>query len=79
MRKVITKERGWVKVEDEMPPMCINILFSDGDYVYMGWLEHYSFGEEPIFYNCADHYDGWPEGITHWMELPLAPNKNGKD
>jgi len=67
----------WIKIEDEKPKPFIDILFSDGKYIYLGWpeIEIYNTDEILSFF----YYDGrtpqWLSNITHWMHLPKLPEK----
>lgn len=66
----------WIKVEDQRPKTCVDILFTDGKEIYKGWLETYELEEDPLFYsNKSGFSEHWPENITHWMKLPKLPSK----
>jgi hypothetical protein len=68
----------WIPVEDERPPFCGDILFTDGQKIYFGWLETYERLEEPCFVakTSGVREDSSPEGITHWMRLPALPKSD---
>lgn len=68
----------WIKVEDKRPKPCEDILFTDGEKVYKGWLETHEFGENAVFYNDTHdvlNVEHWPEEVTHWMPLPDVPKE----
>lgn len=67
---------NWIEIEKERPRCCDDILFSDGQKIYMGWLETCEPEEDLSFYSIARHSrwsDSSPENITHWMPLPKLP------
>jgi len=63
----------WKDVKEKRPKACEDILFTDGEKVYKGWLETWEIEEELMFYNVQGSNNDqpyWPENITHWMPLP---------
>jgi hypothetical protein len=70
--------RQWVPMTREWPCVCRDILFTDGEEIYFGWLETYEPGEDPCFVAKISNprQDSSPDGITHWMPLPKLPNKD---
>ena len=65
----------WISVEDKIPIVCVDILFTDGENIYKGWLETYEDCEDLLFYNegGSRNAESWPHDITHWMHLPNLP------
>lgn len=66
----------WIALEDKIPGLCVDILFTDGKQIYMGWIETDPC-EDPVFVAktiFADEDDS-PENVTHWMKLPSLPGK----
>jgi len=61
----------WIKLDERKPRICDNILFTDGNEVYAGWLESWEPLEDLIFYDPIDKE--WPENITHWGLFPSPP------
>lgn len=52
---------NWIQCKDALPEDSIPVLISDGDQVDRGWR------------NCGRWRSTFV--VTHWMWLPLAPNK----
>lgn len=73
---------AWISVKKRIPPVCDDILFTDGDRIYIGWLESYDPLEDLVF-TCAVHNHHretcWPDGITHWMRLPKLPKEEEEE
>jgi uncharacterized protein DUF551 len=67
----------WIKIEDKWPPVLKYILFTDGNKVYKGWMEHYEGPKIATFYNdtSSDLADYFPDNVTHWVELPKIPQE----
>lgn len=63
----------WVSTEEQRPPPCTGILFTDGGEVYFGWLETWDAEELPSWYDCEGREYIWPDNITHWAIKPLPP------
>ena len=61
----------WQKVNREIIPIFKDILFTDGEKVYAGFLETCQPEEDLIFFDCCNR--NWPENITHWMLFPKPP------
>lgn len=80
----LKEERRWRKCSDEMPDEDEEVLFSDGNYIYLGCWTTWDGG-------CSDYsyetFSGWVESgsekdydfneIKYWQPLPSAP-KEGK-
>lgn len=64
----------WMSIELEKPPLCEDILFTEGMRVYKGWQEVCGPLEELAFIDSENYQDR--ENITHWMYLPKLPGKN---
>ena len=78
----LEEERRWRKCSDEMPEEDEEVLFSDGNYVYLGCWTTWDGG-------CSDYsyetFSGWGEcgyekdhdfnEIKYWMPLPSAPKE----
>lgn len=66
----------WVKILKENPQTkprtCDDILFTNGEDVWAGWLETWEDHEDPSFYDCIGK--SWPENVSHWAMWPLAPS-----
>lgn len=61
----------WIKVEDRLPDLDEEVLYSDGRRIYLGMLD--SDMGKVIYWT---HYDSFEDyGITHWMPLPEKPNE----
>lgn len=70
----------WISLNDSIPYRGKIILFSNGENIYLGWLEAEIPLEGPIFHAFADwkgktghRLDYWPDNVTHWtpmLELP---------
>jgi hypothetical protein len=65
----------WIKVTDQRPPYCVDILFTDGERVYIGWCLTHDPEEELSFYNMLDRDKWWVENYTiiAWAKWPLPP------
>ena len=70
----------WIRVSDELPDICVNVLVTDGRSVGMGWVDENSHKDiykiERVW--CAPNTDVDERNITHWMALPDVPNWRGK-
>jgi hypothetical protein len=77
VKEVETSLPRWVPLDEEWPPMCQDILYTDGKHIYYGWLETYEPLEEPCFVakTFGRRENASPEGITHWMRLPGLPDR----
>ena len=61
----------WISVEEELPKNKELVFITDGEYTDTGFYE-YTFDE---WQPC----EKWLGDITHWMPLPQAPKKGGKE
>lgn len=72
----------WISVEDRLPNLIDrteetrwsdDIIFTNGDAVFMGWYEDMGF--------CVETNDPFPNKlvVTHWMPLPKPPHTAGDD
>ena len=70
----------WIKVADQDPPLCVDILFTDGQRIFKGWVETMMEEEGLMFFNdvYSRDCDHWPDDITHWMSLPELPSESFK-
>jgi hypothetical protein len=75
----------WEKIDltdsSTWPPICSDVLFSDGNIVYIGWRENQDC-ENLTFVDaravCKTIIStAWPENITHWMPFPKPPGESG--
>lgn len=66
-------EMNWISVNKKLPVICHTIMFTDGKEVFCGWLETYLDNEDQLYYDSVGR--GWPENVTHWMNLPKPPEK----
>jgi hypothetical protein len=70
----------WISVKTR-PPAMADILFTDGETQWKGWCETTNPLEDLCF--CTYEPDSdfsrlgcqSPDGVTHWMKLPLLPGK----
>lgn len=72
--KARSKKMSWISLKVKKPQACLDILFTNGKYVYKGWLESYHPGEDLIFVNDANLRT--EDNVTHWMILPEPPRKD---
>ena len=62
----------WIKIEEEMPPLCLDVLLACKEGVIVGWQENdIEGGEEPSW--CSMELKYSPKNVTHWMRLPDHP------
>jgi hypothetical protein len=62
----------WIKIEDEIPPLCQDVLLACKEGVIMGWQENDTeSGEEPSW--CSLQVRHRLADVTHWMHLPDHP------
>lgn len=71
----------WKKIKTlkDLPCPADDVLFTDGEWIYVGWIESHSENEPPSFYNNLRTGSHWPENITHWMSLPDLPKNPGNE
>ncbi len=71
----------WISVKDDMPALCVDVLFTDGHKVYYGWQEN-CWPEEKaswIAYDFSQHsHIENVEHVTHWMEKPKPLKEHKK-
>lgn len=63
----------WISLDDKKPRCGMDILFTDGEEVYYGWLDTYMPLEELSFVSACTRPISFKEGITHWMSMPKPP------
>lgn len=68
-----TSNSIWISIEKRKPRVCDDILFTNGEIVYAGWLETYEFGEELSFFDAIDRVSC--DDITHWAQMPEPPEE----
>ena len=71
---------NWISVDEKKPKICQEVIFTDGDKIFAGWLECSEPLEDDLWYDALSQE--WPECITHWMPMPSAccsKHKNIKD
>lgn len=70
----------WISVKDRLPDKEENVLFFDGDMIYIGGIGSYEEGYEEGG-KIIDFWIDFPQesidfewnDITHWMPLPSSP------
>ena len=62
---------NWIDINDKKPRCTMDVLFTNGDEVCVGWIEAYEEKEDPVFWDpiYRESYDD----VTHWMPLPKPP------
>lgn len=67
------QENKWIKCEDRMPEKEIDILIFDDGLVKFGIYSSDYCGDKFFTTN----FEKWLKttNVTHWMELPEAPNE----
>lgn len=61
----------WIRIDEKKPTPCDDIIFSDGEWAWYGWLETYLPEEELSFYSPTEK--GCIEGVKYWFEIPPIP------
>ncbi|MDN0127429.1 DUF551 domain-containing protein [Yersinia massiliensis] len=69
---------SWINCSDQMPENSTDVtLFHPEIGVFNGYCwRGLTKDKEPVFFsNSGEHDDGPKQGVTHWMPLPAAPEK----
>lgn len=61
----------WIDVDERLPWEEEGVIMTYNNLVFSGW-----FSEGEFFYYSGCGSAECQEGITHWMPLPLPPNKS---
>ena len=64
---------AWRSVEKELPEEYRDVLITDGEFVYMAWLE-----KKAMVFWYSLKYTGEvyiADCVTHWMPLPPLPTE----
>ncbi len=61
---------GWISVKDSLPDRLERVLVTDGDRLYVAWLEDSPNGHWDISHCCGCTTSG---EVTHWLRLPPPP------
>lgn len=62
---------NWIKISTHKPVPNENILFTDGDYTYFGFMS-----ELGTFYQKEDEICIKRVETTHWMPFPKPPGNH---
>jgi len=62
----------WVSVKERMPEYNVNVLYTNGFDILLGWFEKPSYLIHSEGYWMTED-NGQYEDITHWMPLPEPP------
>jgi hypothetical protein len=59
----------WIKMTEKRPRCCDNVLFTDGDQIFCGWMETLDKEEDAVFYDAITRET--PENVTHWYPFTM--------
>jgi membrane-bound lytic murein transglycosylase MltF len=74
-----TSKSGWIDVKDKLPEIEQKVLVMHLDYYQdkpimdISWIKEIRGQRIDWYQSCC--CTGWTGDVTHWVELPRAPNE----